>query len=112
MDTVSTLGRGGTETRRWGRLPWETMKQFLSYSGEAAVQTEEEWTWGRWWDLGVSEQAPQEAAHPWSPILGSLPLPVSAPLFNTLGILDRRGHRKAQERKKVGYRGVALVCQG
>lgn len=60
----------------------------------------------------MSEQAPQEAAHPWSPTLASLPLPVSAPLFSTVGVLERRGHRKDQERKKVGCRGVALVCQG
>lgn len=90
------------------------MKRCLSHSGEAALETGRRlagWSWERCWALGVSKQGPQEAAHPWSPRLGSLPLPVSA-LFSTVGILERRGHREVLGRKKVGYRGVASVCQG
>lgn len=65
-------------------------------------------------DLGkmVSGRGPQEAARPRSPTARSLPLPVSAPLFSPVGILERRGHREALGRKEVGYRGVAPVRQG
>lgn len=105
----SPHGRGQIGTGRGRRLLQETVKQFLPHSGETEVETAE-------MDLGEvvgsrrEGAGTQEAAQPRSP--GSLPLPVSAPLSSTVGILERRGHREVLGRKKVGYRGVALVRQG
>lgn len=49
---------------------------------------------------------------PMAPQSGLTSSPCVSPLFSTVGILERRGHREVLGRKKVGYRGVASVCQG